>query len=177
MTTHPTITAFLKTLRKTQYLSPERLLAYHRRLQAARPACIVAYASALADLAAVVAEAGGGAPEYPRRCFVTGGEKLHASQRELVERVFGKPVQLQGGGTATADEGYIRDSILLPQSQVVAGYQPVMPSFKGQVSEEQILQLIAFIKSLSSEQQPGTPSGQGAPEALQTAQPQSTQTP
>lgn len=78
-------------------LSPERLLDYHHRLQAARPACIVAYASALADLAAVVAEAGGGAPGYPRRCFVTGGEKLHASQRELVERVFNKPVHERYG--------------------------------------------------------------------------------
>jgi cytochrome c oxidase subunit II len=64
--------------------------------------------------------------------------------------IYGKPVPLQGGATVTADEGYIRDSILLPQSQVVAGYQPVMPSFKGQVSEEQILQLIAYIKSLGS---------------------------
>ena len=64
--------------------------------------------------------------------------------------IYGKPVPLQGGTTVTADEGYIRDSILLPQSQVVAGYQPVMPSFKGQVSEEQILQLIAYIKSQGS---------------------------
>jgi cytochrome c oxidase subunit 2 len=64
--------------------------------------------------------------------------------------VFAKPVPLDGGATVTADEGYVRNSILLPQSQVVAGYQPVMPSFKGQVSEEQILQLIAYIKSLGS---------------------------
>ena len=102
--------------------------------------------------------------------------------------VFGKPVPLQGGQTATADEGYIRNSILLPQSQVVAGYQPLMPSFKGQVSEEQILQLIAYIKSLGSSasqpgRQPGTgaqpapPGGQGAPGASPSAQPQPSQAP
>ena len=66
--------------------------------------------------------------------------------------VFGKPVKLADGTTVTADEGYIRDSILLPNSQIVAGHQPDMPSFKGQVSEDQILQLIAYIKSLSNSQ-------------------------
>ena len=76
--------------------------------------------------------------------------------------VFGKPVQLTGGETVVADEGYIRNSILLPQSQVVAGYQPIMPSFKGQASEEQILQLIAYIKSLSN--------SQGAPQSPATQQ-------
>ncbi|HEX9371388.1 MAG TPA: cytochrome c oxidase subunit II [Roseiflexaceae bacterium] len=64
--------------------------------------------------------------------------------------IYGKTVHLQGGATAVADEGYIRNSILLPQSQIVAGYGPIMPSFQGQVSEEQILQLIAYIKSLGS---------------------------
>ncbi len=78
-------------------LSPERLLEYHRRLQASRPACVVAYASTLADLAAAVLDQGGGTPDYPVRCFVTGGEKLHRSQRELVERVFGKPVHERYG--------------------------------------------------------------------------------
>jgi cytochrome c oxidase subunit 2 len=80
--------------------------------------------------------------------------------------VYGKPVQLEGGQTATVDEGYIRDSILLPQSQVVAGYQPIMPSFKGQVSEEQILDLIAYIKSLASTQ--GTQSGPQNPATQQS---------
>jgi cytochrome c oxidase subunit II len=50
-----------------------------------------------------------------------------------------------------ADEGYIRQSILDPNAKVVAGYQPIMPTFKGLVSEEGILQIIAYIKSLQSE--------------------------
>jgi cytochrome c oxidase subunit II len=62
--------------------------------------------------------------------------------------LFGQPVRLEGGGTATADEGYIRESILMPQAKIVAGFQPIMPTFKGQVSEEGILQIIAYIKSL-----------------------------
>ncbi|HEY0546352.1 MAG TPA: cytochrome c oxidase subunit II [Pyrinomonadaceae bacterium] len=70
--------------------------------------------------------------------------------------LFGKTVQLEGGVTVTADEGYIRESILNPQAQVVAGFQPIMPTFKGQLSEEQILQLIAYIKSLSPGQTSGT---------------------
>lgn len=64
--------------------------------------------------------------------------------------VYGKQVPLTGGQFATADDQYIRDSILLPQQQIVAGYGPVMPSFQGQVSEGELLQLIAYIKSLSN---------------------------
>ena len=54
----------------------------------------------------------------------------------------------QGGAKVIADEAYIRESILNPQAKVVAGFQPIMPTFQGQVSEEQLLQLIAYIKSL-----------------------------
>ena len=47
-----------------------------------------------------------------------------------------------------ADDKYIRDSILLPKSQVVAGYDPIMPSFTGQISEDDLLKIIAYIKSI-----------------------------
>lgn len=63
--------------------------------------------------------------------------------------LFGKTVQLEGGTTVNADEAYIRESILNPQGQLVMGFQPIMPTFKGQLNEEQILQLIAYIKSLN----------------------------
>jgi cytochrome c oxidase subunit 2 len=63
--------------------------------------------------------------------------------------LFGKQVQLEGGATVTADEAYLRESIINPQAQLVLGFQPIMPTFKGQLTEEQILQLIAYIKSLS----------------------------
>lgn len=62
--------------------------------------------------------------------------------------VFGRPVPLAGGGTVLADEAYLRDSILQPQKHVVASFEPIMPSYSGQISEEEILQIIAYIKSL-----------------------------
>ena len=63
---------------------------------------------------------------------------------------FGKQVALQGGQNRAMDEAYIRQSILDPGSLPLPNYRPVMPTFRGQVSEEQILQLIAYIKSLGS---------------------------
>lgn len=62
--------------------------------------------------------------------------------------IFGNPVPLEGGSIVTADETYIRDSILLPRKQIAAGYPPIMPSFQGQISEDEIQQLIEYIKSL-----------------------------
>ena len=49
-----------------------------------------------------------------------------------------------------ADDRYMHDSILLPASQVVAGFAPIMPSFAGQLGEEDILKMIAYIKSLDA---------------------------
>jgi len=47
-----------------------------------------------------------------------------------------------------ADEAYIRESILMPAAKITAGYQPIMPTFQGQVSEEQLLALVEYVKSL-----------------------------
>jgi cytochrome c oxidase subunit 2 len=63
--------------------------------------------------------------------------------------VFGKPVQLEDGRIVTADENYVRESILVPAAKVVSGFKPIMPSFQGQVSEEQLNALVAYVKSLS----------------------------
>ena len=63
--------------------------------------------------------------------------------------LFGKPVPLSNGTTVVADERYVRDSILLPEREVAAGYAPIMPSFAGQISEDDIIDLIAYIKSLA----------------------------
>jgi cytochrome c oxidase subunit 2 len=67
-----------------------------------------------------------------------------------LEGVFGRSVPLQSGERVMADARYIRDSILLPRKQVVAGYPPIMPSFKGQVSEQDLLALIAYIESIGA---------------------------
>jgi cytochrome c oxidase subunit 2 len=62
--------------------------------------------------------------------------------------LFGRKVPLQGGGSAMADENYVRESILDPQAQIVAGFQPVMPTFKGRLSDQEISAIIAYIKTL-----------------------------
>lgn len=66
-----------------------------------------------------------------------------------LEGIFGKDVKLVGGTTVVADEAYLRESILNPGTKIVEGYQPIMPTFKGQVTEEQLMSLVAYIKSLS----------------------------
>jgi cytochrome c oxidase subunit II len=64
--------------------------------------------------------------------------------------ILNKPVQLQNGQRALVDESYLRESILKPQAKIVAGYQnQEMPTFQGQVSEDGLLQLIAYIKTLT----------------------------
>ncbi|MCF7805858.1 MAG: cytochrome c oxidase subunit II [Candidatus Marinimicrobia bacterium] len=65
------------------------------------------------------------------------------------QNAYGHEVQLQDGSTVTVDENYIRESILEPKAKVVEGFQPVMPTFQGLVSERQIDGIIAYLKSLS----------------------------
>ena len=62
----------------------------------------------------------------------------------------GGNVTLNNGQTVRADEAYIRESILNPQAKIVTGFGPIMPTFQGQVNEEQLLQVVAYIKSLST---------------------------
>ena len=71
----------------------------------------------------------------------------------VLQNLYGHPVQLLDGAVVTADENYLRESILTPAAKVTAGYQPVMPAFQGLVSEEQLLALIEYVKSLSTQQE------------------------
>lgn len=64
-----------------------------------------------------------------------------------LENLYGTPVPLDDGSVVTADEQYIRDSILLPQSQIAAGYPRIMPTFQNILSEDEVLKLVAYIKS------------------------------
>jgi cytochrome c oxidase subunit 2 len=94
-------------------------------------------------------------------------EQLGCSTCHLLDRqgrspsmrgLYGSRVQLSDGKTVLADAPYIRESILNPNAKIVTGYHPnVMPSFQGQISEEGILQLIVYIKSLAAPSTPGTP--------------------
>lgn len=70
--------------------------------------------------------------------------------------LFGSTVSLADGRKLTADENYVRESILNPQTKVVQGFQPIMPTFQGQVSEEGLLQLVEYVKAMKN--QPAMPS-------------------
>ncbi|HZS08778.1 MAG TPA: cytochrome c oxidase subunit II [Blastocatellia bacterium] len=89
--------------------------------------------------------------------------------------VFGRQVALADGRKVTADESYIRESIVNPQAKIVAGYQPIMPTFQGLVNEEQLLQLVAYVKSLGNTQgTTNTPAGSSNQGTVnQTAEPKS----
>jgi cytochrome c oxidase subunit 2 len=75
----------------------------------------------------------------------------------MLRGLYNKPVQLSDGRTIQANDAYIRESILDPNAKITAGFEPnIMPVFKGQVTEENVIQLISYIKSLS----PQTPVSQ-----------------
>ncbi len=103
--------------------------------------------------------AGGPPPESP----LAAGERLFtemgcitchkpdsAVRAPLLGGIYGKPVLLTTGEPVTVDDGYIRESIMSPAAKVVAGYQPVMPTFQGQLSEEQLIALVTYVRSLTA---------------------------
>jgi len=65
--------------------------------------------------------------------------------------LLGRRVHLADGRELTADEAYVRDSILVPRKDVVAGYAPIMPSFAGQIDEEDILAITEYIRETGHE--------------------------
>lgn len=74
-----------------------------------------------------------------------GKSRVHAPQ---LAGLYGRPVRLRDGRVLTADDAYIRETILEPDKHVVAGYEPLMPSFEGLVGDDEILRLTAYIRSL-----------------------------
>ncbi len=88
-------------------------------------------------------------------CHGTSGE---GGRGPALAGLFGRQVFLANGQTLTADEAYIRESIENPGARMVTGFGPIMPTFQGQVSPDQLIQLMAFIKSLQvSGPQPAPP--------------------
>jgi cytochrome c oxidase subunit II len=77
-------------------------------------------------------------------CHLTDGRGRGPS---LVNK-FGTTQELASGGNAAVDEVYVRESILMPQAKIAAGYQPLMPTFQGLVSEENVMALVEYVKSL-----------------------------
>jgi cytochrome c oxidase subunit 2 len=98
---------------------------------------------------------------------VSAGEKLFSSlacvtchlgngtgRGPSLNGVYGSKVLFADGSLAVADDAYIRESILQPKAKIVAGFQPVMPTFQGLVTEEQIMNLTAYVKSLKGQPVP-----------------------
>jgi cytochrome c oxidase subunit 2 len=81
-----------------------------------------------------------------KQCHTVDGTRLIGP---TFKNVFGRKEALTGGGTITVDENYIRESILDPQAKVVAGFDPVMPTYQGKMKDKEITALIAYMKSLS----------------------------
>ena len=83
-------------------------------------------------------------------CASCHGANGEGGRGPTLAGAFGKMTPLQDGGSVRVDEPYIRESILNPQAKIVAGFGPIMPTFQGQVSEDQLVQLMAYIKSLQA---------------------------
>jgi cytochrome c oxidase subunit 2 len=84
-----------------------------------------------------------------------GCSGCHGSSNSTVrapglEGIYGKRVALSDGTLATVDERYLRDSILRPRAEIAAGYEPLMPSYEGKISEDEIVKIVAYLKSLGA---------------------------
>lgn len=88
-------------------------------------------------------------------CTTCHGANAEGGRCPPLIGVYGNQQRLQGGSSQLADEAYIRESILNPSAKIVASYQNIMPTYQGQVTEEQLLHLIAYVKSLSPQNTSG----------------------
>jgi cytochrome c oxidase subunit 2 len=97
-------------------------------------------------------------------CVSCHGANGEGGRGPALAGLFGRRVFLTNNQTLTADEGYIRESIENPQAKVVVGFNPIMPTFQGQVTPEQLIQIISFIKSLQvTNAESGSPATAASP--------------
>jgi cytochrome c oxidase subunit 2 len=104
-------------------------------------------------------------------CASCHGANGEGGRGPTLAGVFGQKTQLQTGDSVTVDEGYVRESILNPQAKLVAGFGAIMPTFQGQITEDQLMQLVAYIKSLPAGGQTQQPATTTTPAARQAASP------
>jgi len=124
------------------------------RVVVMEPAAFESWLSAHAGAQTMAAR---GADRY-RQFGCSGCHGANATVRApKLEGLFGKPVQLQDGRSVIADERFIRDSVLLPNKDIPAGYEANMPSFRGQLGEEDLLEIIEYVKSIGNVTQEGVP--------------------
>jgi cytochrome c oxidase subunit 2 len=95
-----------------------------------------------------------------------GCVNCHGKICPTLDGLYMKQVPLQDGRIVSANDNYIRESILDPGAKIVAGFPNIMPSFRGQVNEEQMQQLIVYIRSLGAPSTAGPGEGTGAGRGL-----------
>jgi len=92
-----------------------------------------------------------------------GCQECHAAGSDLAPQlagIFGSDVRLADGRTVRVDENYLRESILDPDAKLVAGFEPAMSSFRGQVNEDDLLALVSYLKSLPAERDAALPASE-----------------
>jgi cytochrome c oxidase subunit II len=104
-------------------------------------------------------------------CASCHGQNGEGGRGPTLAGIFGKKTELQTGESVNVDEGYVRESILNPQAKLVAGFGAIMPTFQGQISEDQLMQIVAFIKSLPAGGQTQAPATTGTPGARPAGSP------
>jgi len=72
------------------------------------------------------------------------------SRGPSLANVYGSKLQLTNGSSITADDAFLRDTILNPSMHVTAGFAPIMPTYQGQISEEGLIDIVEYIKNLHS---------------------------
>ncbi len=102
----------------------------------------------LAGASSGAAQSASGAALFTEKGWATCHRADTPARAPILNGLFGTRVRLQDKSLVTADETYLRESILDPQTKIVAGYQPIMPTFEGQLNESELLELIAYLKSL-----------------------------
>lgn len=81
-------------------------------------------------------------------CHQDGDTAFRLGRAPSLTGIYGLERQLIGGRSTTVDDNYLRESILDPAEKVVDGYQPIMPTYKGQITEEELMRLISYLKTL-----------------------------
>jgi cytochrome c oxidase subunit 2 len=107
------------------------------------------YQAWLAGAPAAKATAGGGEALFAQHACNTCHQNQPGGRGPVLAGIFGTEQALADGTSVLVDEAYIRESILQPSAKIVRGYEPLMPSFQGQVSDEALQELVRYVKSLS----------------------------
>jgi cytochrome c oxidase subunit 2 len=121
-----------------------------------------AFQAWLAGGAAGTSLAAGGQKLFGDLACVTCHREDSTGRGPTLNGLYGSSVRLVSGEAVTADDAYIRESIVAPAARLVAGYQPVMPTYQGLVGEEGLLQLVAYIQTLKAPQGREAPPAPGA---------------